>query len=125
MIEIVNGKIFIQGKETVDATLIGYALIDYAENQGNNLPINKKTAKERKVYLTDKYFAYLEMNKLSATKERTALIELLFDLKEPEPFELIKKAMDFRITSATCYNFIQTCVDAEIIDIQPKKYSFK
>lgn len=33
MIEIVNGRVFVEGKETVDPTLIGYALIDFAETQ--------------------------------------------------------------------------------------------
>lgn len=36
IIEIVNGRIFIDGKESVDATLIGYALLDFAENQDND-----------------------------------------------------------------------------------------
>lgn len=32
-IEIANGKVFINGKETVDPVLIGYAVLDYAESQ--------------------------------------------------------------------------------------------
>lgn len=32
MIEIVNGRVFVEGKETVDPTLIGYAVLDAAEN---------------------------------------------------------------------------------------------
>lgn len=32
-IEIVNNRIYIDGKETVDPALIGYALLDFAENQ--------------------------------------------------------------------------------------------
>lgn len=32
MLEIVNGRIFVNGKETVDPVLIGYAMLDYAEN---------------------------------------------------------------------------------------------
>ena len=36
MIEIVNGRVFIEGKETVDPTLIGYALLDFAETQEND-----------------------------------------------------------------------------------------
>lgn len=36
MIEIINGRIFIDGKETVDPTFIGYALLDFAENQEDN-----------------------------------------------------------------------------------------
>lgn len=31
MIEIKNGRVFVDGKETTDATLIGYALLDAAE----------------------------------------------------------------------------------------------
>lgn len=33
MIEIINGRIFIEGVETVDPVLIGYAVIDFAETQ--------------------------------------------------------------------------------------------
>ena len=36
MIEIVNGRVFIEGKETIDPTLIGYAIIDFAETQEND-----------------------------------------------------------------------------------------
>lgn len=40
MIEIVNGRIFFEGKETNDPTLIGYALLDFAEStQGDALSI--------------------------------------------------------------------------------------
>lgn len=34
MIKVDNGRIFVEGKETTDPTLIGYALIDAVE-QGN------------------------------------------------------------------------------------------
>jgi len=36
MIEIVNGRVFVEGVETVDPTLIGYAIIDFAESQEND-----------------------------------------------------------------------------------------
>jgi hypothetical protein len=36
MIEIVNGRVFVDGRETVDATLIGYAILDFAESQEND-----------------------------------------------------------------------------------------
>ncbi|MFV5697758.1 hypothetical protein ACM55H_05260 [Flavobacterium sp. ZT3R17] len=36
MIEIVNGRVFVEGVETVDPTLIGYALLDFAESQEND-----------------------------------------------------------------------------------------
>jgi hypothetical protein len=36
MIEICNGRVFIDGKETIDPTLIGYTLLDFAESQEND-----------------------------------------------------------------------------------------
>ena len=36
MLEIVNGCVFVDGKETVDPTLIGYAILDFAENMQND-----------------------------------------------------------------------------------------
>jgi len=33
MIEIVNGRVFVEGVETTDPVLIGYAIIDFAETQ--------------------------------------------------------------------------------------------
>lgn len=32
MLEIINNRIFVDGVETIDPTLIGYALIDFAES---------------------------------------------------------------------------------------------
>lgn len=34
-IEIVNGRVFIEGKETIDPALIGYAMLDMAEEAQN------------------------------------------------------------------------------------------
>jgi hypothetical protein len=36
MIEICNGRVFVEGVETVDPTHIGYALLDFAESQEND-----------------------------------------------------------------------------------------
>lgn len=36
MIEIVNGRVFVEGRETTDPTEIGYAVIDFAETQEND-----------------------------------------------------------------------------------------
>ena len=49
MIEIVNGRIFVNGKETVDPTLIGYAIIDFAESQENDF--RKIILKEQDVFV--------------------------------------------------------------------------
>jgi len=34
-IEVVNGRVFVEGKETVDPALIGYAVLDMAEEKQN------------------------------------------------------------------------------------------
>lgn len=49
-IEIVNNRIFIDGKETVDPVLIGYALLDFAESivDGDKFKI---TLKESDVFV--------------------------------------------------------------------------
>jgi hypothetical protein len=36
MVEIVNGRVFVEGVETIDPTLIGLAVLDYAETQEND-----------------------------------------------------------------------------------------
>lgn len=38
-IEIANGRVFVNGKETVDPVLIGYAILDFAE-QKRNISLN-------------------------------------------------------------------------------------
>jgi hypothetical protein len=43
MLEIVNGRVFVEGVETIDPVLIGYAVIDFAETQENdNIKISLK-----------------------------------------------------------------------------------
>lgn len=39
MIEIVNSRVFIEGKETVDPVLIGYAVLDFAEEQDEDCDV--------------------------------------------------------------------------------------
>ena len=36
MIEIVNGRVFVEGKETLDPTFIGCAILDFADTQEND-----------------------------------------------------------------------------------------
>lgn len=49
IIEIENNRVFIDGKETVDPVLIGYALLDFAEStDGDNFKI---TLKENDVFI--------------------------------------------------------------------------
>jgi len=120
MIEILNGCVFIDGIQTTNPELIGLAILDSIDNGSAEIPGTKNKTKSK-----DKYLIYLSQNKLSITRERKLLIDLFLGINDFEPIELIKKALEINITPATCYNFIQTCVDAEILEIQPKKYIFK
>ncbi len=36
MIEIINGCVFIEGKQTINPELIGYAMLDFAETLEND-----------------------------------------------------------------------------------------
>jgi ribosomal protein S19 len=49
MVEIVNGRVYVDGKETVNPTLIGYAIIDFAETQENDF--RKIILKEQDVFI--------------------------------------------------------------------------
>jgi len=124
MIQIINDKVFVNGKETVNPELIGLAVLDLAENRNRIISLNipKKLSQDE---LRDKFFNHLKENNLRHTHERKTLIELAFTINPFEPTELVKRATDLRIAQASCYNFIQTCVDAGIVEIQPRKYFFK
>lgn len=45
MIEVINGRVFIDGKETINPELIGYAILDGAENE-DLIVCNNKTLDE-------------------------------------------------------------------------------
>ncbi len=51
MIEIVNGRVFVEGKETIDPTLIGYAMLDFAETTKQD--ILSITLKDGDVFIDD------------------------------------------------------------------------
>ena len=51
MIEIVNGRVFVEGKETIDPTLIGYAMLDFVETTKQD--ILSITLKEGDVFIDD------------------------------------------------------------------------
>ncbi|TDO68751.1 hypothetical protein EV143_12013 [Flavobacterium chryseum] len=73
MIEIVNGRVFVEGKETVDPALIGYAVLDLAEdNQNATLhPITDKN-------LLSMINNQVELNLISQLAENEALTIPLF-----------------------------------------------
>jgi len=51
MIEIVNGRVFVEGKETIDPTLIGYEMLDFAETTKQD--ILSITLKDGDVFIDD------------------------------------------------------------------------
>jgi hypothetical protein len=124
MIQIINDKVFVNGKETVNPELIGLAVLDFIENRGIKNPIQIQSELSQDE-LREKFFNHLKENNLRHTHERKTLIELAFTINPFKPTELVKRATELRIAQASCYNFIQMCVDAGILEIQPKKYIFK
>lgn len=124
MVTIIENKIFVNGKETVNPELIGLAVLDFIENDNSKITI-KTQSKLSKDELRDKFFNHLKENNLRHTHERKTLIELAFTINPFEPTELVKRATELRIAQASCYNFIQMCVDAGVVEIQPRKYFFK
>ena len=48
MIEIINQRVFINGKETVDPVLIGYAILDLAENTTESIYLTTKEFSKEK-----------------------------------------------------------------------------
>lgn len=129
MIEIIDGQIFVDGKETNNPELIGYALIDFAKSENTNLLVNNKSVlfKNKGVEVKNKYIKYLENNDMKFTHERKILIDLVSKTNNFDPIDLLDIARESRIkiVPATCYNFLQTCVEADVLEIQPKKYLWK
>lgn len=131
MIETSNGKIYIKDGEGImiestNAELIGLALLDYVSNGGKQIPIQNKSIEENEADLTKRYRQYLLDNKMTFTKERSLLLEVVLKTNDFEAHEFVRKATQLktRIVPATCYNFLQTCVNADILTIQPKRYLF-
>ena len=109
-----NGRIFIDGKETVDPLMIGYSVLDALEN-GFDLSFFKKSHQQdkitRKQIITD-FMIKAEMRK---TYERDVLIELVSSMDKFKSNDFIEKAKELNICRATAYNFINILVKAKII----------
>lgn len=109
-----NGRIFIEGKETVDPLMIGYSVLDALEN-GFDLSFFKKSHQQdkitRKQIITD-FMIKAEMRK---TYERDVLIELVSSMDKFKSNDFIEKAKELNICRATAYNFINILVKAKII----------
>lgn len=112
MIEIVNGRIFVEGKETVDPVLIGYAVLDLAENS----IIDLSTIKE-------KYLSYIENKNHRKTQEREMLIDLMVSNNITNQQDLAKEANKIFISKASCYNLFSFLQKSGIIDLKTKAFN--
>jgi hypothetical protein len=125
IIEILNGRIFLDGKETINPELIGYAVLDYAENSSHSSESKPIDFLIDESEMVDKYNDFIKENTMRSTFERKALLELL--AKMPNNFvsmDFVKKGTSLNIAYPTCYNFLNSAVDAGIIEMNPKTYSF-
>lgn len=70
MIQISNGKVIIDGKHTTDPTLIGYALLDAAENSIHQFDKNT---------VTETFYNYIANNGLRKTFEREQMLSIVLN----------------------------------------------
>tara|TARA_R110002126_G_scaffold26344_2_gene89120 strand:- start:755 stop:1093 length:339 start_codon:yes stop_codon:yes gene_type:complete len=104
-VEIEKGRVFVGGKETIDPVLIGYAILDYAENCNVDLSI-----------LKEKYHKYIKDRNHRKTFERENLIDLIVSKNITTPQDLAAEAKKINISQATCYNFFVFLKVAGIAD---------
>ncbi|GIZ08362.1 hypothetical protein [Flavobacterium sp. UMI-01] len=104
-IEIDNGRIFLDGKETIDPVLIGYAVLDYAENSVVDLSTLKQ-----------KYHDYIKTRNHRKTIEREMLIDLIISKNLTTPQKLAVEAKKINISQATCYNVFAFLKETGIAD---------
>jgi len=74
--------------------------------------------------MKNKFLEYSKIKKLRLTQSRKLLIDIASKMKVFSTSDLIAKAKNKNISLATTYNFIQTLLDAEIIE-KRDQYIFK
>lgn len=123
---IEQGRIFIEGVETTDPNLIGYAIIDLVQD-GKSIVVKDVESNKYKNCIKDKYFKFLKSRNMSLTRERKILIGIVSEMNEFNPYDLFEKSIELEtnISRPTIYNFLETCVDSEIAEIQPRSYLIK
>lgn len=107
MITIANNKVFVQGKQTADATLIGLAILDAVESK-QDMIINQSDRRE-------KINAYIKQKRLRNTLERRHLIDIVCSMFIFSSEELIERAEKLKISRASAYNFTVLLKDANIV----------
>ena len=114
MITIANNKVFVQGKQTTDATLIGLAILDAIESK-QDIAVDHSDRR-------DKINAYVKQKQLRKTLERSQLIDIVCSMFIFSSEELIERAEKLNISRASAYNFTVLLKDANIIT--PKEHLF-
>jgi len=107
MITIANNKVFVQGKQTTDPTLIGLAMLDAIELK-QDMAVDHS---ERR----DKINAYIKAKRLRNTLERRNLIDIVCSMFIFSSEELIERAEKLHISRASAYNFTVLLKDANIV----------
>lgn len=74
--------------------------------------------------MKNKFLEYSKIKKLRITQSRKLLIDIASKMKVFSTSDLIAKAKNKNISMATTYNFIQTLLDADIIE-KRDQYIFK
>lgn len=114
MITIANNKVFVQGKQTTDPTLIGLAILDAIESK-QDMAVDHSDRR-------DKINAYVKQKQLRKTLERGQLIDIVCSMFIFSSEELIERAEKLNISRASAYNFTVLLKDANIIT--PKEHLF-
>lgn len=131
MIQIKKGKVFVEVEpglmvETTNPELIGLAVLDFASDYFLK-PTRQLTSKEKEI-IKESFFNYIKNQGLRTTLERKELINHAVENNNFTAIEFVKGATQLfkkRVSRPTCYNFLETLVESNILEIQPKKYTFK
>lgn len=110
-LSIQNGRVFVNGKETVDPVLIGYAVLDSAENT-DAIITNRKEVIEN----------YIKANNLRKTYERKVLTDIVCKMESFSSETLIDNGLNERVAKSSTYNFIKLLHKANIISKQESFY---
>jgi len=123
MIETLNGRIFIEGKETVDPVLIGYAILDLVENsksfQIKPIVPDSDILNELKA----KYFSMVGRK----TMERELILDFVFEMNSFETIKDLKNGFDLvhkiNINHGTFYNTVNDLINKGILIKKPQMFA--
>ncbi|RKS00427.1 hypothetical protein [Flavobacterium sp. 102] len=121
-IEIINNRIFIEGKETIDPVLIGYAVLDAVENstasQSKTMMLGELISQEIKA----KYFSMVDRK----TMERELILDFVLKTKSFETIKKLKNGFDLvhkiRINHGTFYNTVNDLIEKGVLIKQPQVF---